>query len=124
MHTATLPSHTPFSPCAPPPPSVCLRAPQVLLSARPSSPSTDGGHPHPLPSSSPTRSDHHDEPPSPRGGMDPMAVLYHISPASALSCIPVFLIVELRPLLHSQIAQVEHPRDKHRKWLSLYALCR
>jgi len=34
---------------------------------------------------------------------DPFAVLYHISPASALSLVPVFFILELHPLLTSDI---------------------
>ena len=39
-------------------------------------------------------------------GGDPMTVLYHISPASALCCIPVFLLVELRPLMASHLLDV------------------
>jgi hypothetical protein len=34
----------------------------------------------------------------------PLTVLYHISPASAFACIPVFLVIELRPFLRSSFA--------------------
>lgn len=36
---------------------------------------------------------------------DPFEVLYHISPASALSCLPVFLMLELKPLMASSLLQ-------------------
>ena len=39
------------------------------------------------------------------GALQPLEVLYHISPASALSCIPVFLLIELRPFLASPFLQ-------------------
>ena len=35
----------------------------------------------------------------------PLAVLYHISPASAVACIPVFLVIELDEFLDSKFAR-------------------